>query len=76
MTKDTLRIAAAVAGASAVVAMGALAVLSGASQANAVVPEHVGGPVYSSIYNPPVTLGMPTLSSPSTVAPTAMNATG
>ena len=75
MKKDTFRTAAAVAGASAVVAMGALAVLSGASQANAVVPEHFGGPVYTSIYNPAVTLGMPTLSSSSTDAPTAMNAT-
>jgi hypothetical protein len=76
MNKHMLRAAAAVAGVSAVIAMGALAVSSGASQANAVVPEHFGGPVYTSIYNPAVTLGVPTLSSSSVDAPAPMNTTG
>jgi hypothetical protein len=74
----TFRIAAALAGGSAVVAMGALSVAAGATQAqaNTVVPEHFGGPVYTSIYSPTATLGMPTLSSSSTGTPIPMNAPG
>lgn len=78
MKTHTFRIAAAVAGGIAVVAMGALCVAAGASQAQAstVVPEHFGGPVYTSIYSPTATLGMPTLSSSSTDAPIPMTAPG
>jgi hypothetical protein len=74
--KHTFGVAAALAGASAVVAMGALSVAAGATQAhaNTVVPEHFGGPVYTSIYSPTATLGMPTLSSSSPGTPTPMNA--
>jgi hypothetical protein len=76
--KYMFRIAAALAGASAVVAMGTLSVAAGATQAqaNTVVPEHFGGPVYTSIYNPTATLDMPTLSSSSTSAPAPMSAPG
>jgi hypothetical protein len=76
--KHTFRVAAAVAGAGAVVAMGVLSVAAGATQAhaNTVIPEHFGGPVYTSIYSPTATLGMPTLSSSSTGAPTPMSAPG
>ena len=78
MKKYTFRVAAALTGSSAVVAMGALCVAAGASQAhaNTVVPEHFGGPVYTSIYSPTATLGMPTLSSSSTDAPTPMSVPG
>jgi hypothetical protein len=74
--KYTFRVAAAVPGASAVVAMGALSVAAGTkqAQANTVVPEHFGGPVYTSIYSPTATLGMPTLSSSSVESPTPMSA--
>jgi hypothetical protein len=76
--KHTFRVAAAVAGASAVVAMGMLSVAAGATQAqaNTVIPEHFGGPVNTSIYSPTATLGMPTLSSSSTGAPTPMSTLG
>jgi hypothetical protein len=76
--KNTFRVAAAVAGAGAVVAMGVLSVATGATQAqaNTVIPEHFGGPVYTSIYSPTATLGMPTLSSSSTGAPAPMSAPG
>jgi hypothetical protein len=76
--KNTFRVAAAIAGATAVVAMGALSVAAGATQAqaNTVVPEHFGGPVYTSIYSPTATLGMPTLSSSSTDTPIPMSAPG
>jgi hypothetical protein len=76
--EHTFRVAAAVAGASAVVAMGVLSVAVRATQAqaNTVIPEHFGGPVYTSIYSPTATLGMPTLSSSSTDAPTPMSAPG
>jgi hypothetical protein len=74
----TFRIAAALAGGIAVAAMGTLCVAAGATpaQANTVVPEHFGGPVYTSIYSPTATLGMPTLSSSSTDAPIPMTAPG
>jgi hypothetical protein len=75
--KYTFRIGAALAGASAVVAMGALAIAADATQAQAnTVPEHFGGPVYTSIYSPTATLGMPTLSSSSTDTPIPMSAPG
>jgi hypothetical protein len=76
--KYRFRVAAAVAGVSAVVAMGALSVAAGTAQAraNTVVPQHFGGPVYTSIYSPTATLGMPTLSSSSTVARAPMSAPG
>jgi hypothetical protein len=76
--KHTFRVAAALAGATAVVVMGALSIAAGATQAqaNTVVPEHFGGPVYTSIYSPTATLGMPTVSSSSTDTPIPMNAPG
>jgi len=76
--KHTVRIAAAVVGASAALAMGALSVAAGATQAyaNTDVPEHFGGPVNTSIYSPTATLGMPTLSSSSAATPTPMSAPG
>ena len=76
--QSTFRVGAAVAGVCAVVAMGAMSVAAGATQAkaNTVIPEHFGGPVYTSVYNPTATLGMPTLSSSSTDTPAPMNAPG
>ena len=76
--KYTFRIAAALVGASAAVAMGALSVAAGAMQvqANPVIPQHFGGPVNTSVYSPTATLSMPTLSSSSTDAPTPMSAPG
>jgi hypothetical protein len=76
--KRTFRIAAALVGANAFVAMGALSVAEGATQAhaNTVIPEHFGGPVNTSIYSPTATLGMPTLSSLSVASPTPMSAPG
>jgi hypothetical protein len=73
--KHTFRIAAALVGASAVVAMGALSVAVGATQAhaNTVIPQHFGGPVNTSIYSPTATLGMP-LSSSSAATPTPLSA--
>jgi hypothetical protein len=78
MKKNTFRIAAALAGASSVVAMGALCVAVGATEAraNAVIPQHFGGPVDTSIYSPTATLGMPTLSSSSPDTPTPVSAPG
>ena len=72
MKKHTFRVAAALAGASAAVAMGALSVAAGVTQvqANGVIPEHYGGPVYTSIYSPTATLGVPT---PSSLSPSAPN---
>jgi len=74
--KYMFRVAAALTGASALVAMGALSVDAGATraQANTVVPEHFGGPVNTSIYSPTATLSMPTLSSSSADTPMPMNA--
>ncbi len=78
MKKYTFRIAAALAGASAAVVMGALSVAAGATQAqaNPVIPQHFGGPVNTSIYSPTATLDMPTLSRSSADAPTPMSAPG
>jgi hypothetical protein len=76
MKKHTFRVAAALVGASAVVAMGALSVADSATstQAHSVAPDHFGGPVYTSIYSPTATLGMPTQSSSSAEGPTPLNA--
>lgn len=67
MQKHTFRVAAALVGASAVVTMGALSAAAGATQARAtttVIPEHFGGPVYTSIYSPSsATVGVPTSTS-------------
>jgi hypothetical protein len=64
--KHTFRIAAALVGASAVVTMGALSAAAGATQVRAtstVIPEHFGGPVYTSIFSPSsATVGVPTTS--------------
>ena len=78
MKKHTFRVAAAIAGASAFVAMGALTVAAGVTQAqpNTVIPEGYGWPVTTSVYSPPATLGMPVRSSPSTATPTPVGAPG
>ncbi|MFG1931306.1 hypothetical protein ACGFK1_11695 [Mycobacterium sp. NPDC048908] len=74
----TFRIAAAAVGAMAVAGMALLSVLSGGNrvQSASVVPEHFGGPVDTSIYNPAATLSMPTVSSSATDAPSPMSARG
>ena len=69
-----LRIAAAATGAAAAVAMGALSVAATPAQANPVAPQHFGGPVYTSIYSPTATLGVPTLSSSPPATPSPLNA--
>lgn len=76
--KHTFRVVAAVVGATAAIAMAALGVAAGASQAqvDTLIPKHFGGPVYTSIYSPTATLGMPTLSSSSTDPPKPLNAAG
>jgi hypothetical protein len=76
--KHKLRVGAALAGASAVIAMGALSVAQGVvqTQANNVLPTHFGGPVDTTVYTPTATLGMPTSSSPSAGAPAPMSAPG
>jgi hypothetical protein len=73
--RHTFRIAAALAGVGATVAMGALSVAAAATpaQANTVAPQHFGGPVYTSIYSPTATLGMPTLSSSPADTPTPLS---
>jgi len=76
--KHTLRVAAAIAGASAFVAMGALSVAAGVTQAqaNTVIPQGYEWPVTTSVYRPPATLAMTTQSSPSTATPAPMGAHG
>jgi hypothetical protein len=74
MNKHTLRIAAVLIGASAAVALGALSAGASQAQPNNAVPEHFGGPVDTTVYNPPATLGMPTQSSSPTDSPAPMNA--
>jgi hypothetical protein len=70
--KHTLRVAAAVVGASAVVAMGALSVAQGVTQAqaNTVIPQGYGWPANTTVYNPPAQVGVPTVSSSSPATPT------
>ncbi|HTI77406.1 MAG TPA: hypothetical protein VL634_20575 [Mycobacterium sp.] len=74
MNKHTLRLAAGLLGASAAITMGALSAGATQAQPNTAVPEHFGGPVYTSVYDPPASLGMPTLSSSATASPAPMNA--
>jgi len=74
MNKHTLRIAAVLVGASAAVVMGALSAGATQAQPNTAVPEHFGGPVDTTVYNPPATLGMPTQSSSATDSPAPMGA--
>jgi hypothetical protein len=78
MSTHTFRVVAAAVGASAVAGMALLCGLSdgGRAQSAAVVPEHFGGPVATSIYNPAATLSMPTLSSSPTDTPAPTNTTG
>ena len=78
MKKHSLRVAAAIAGASAFVAMGALSVAAGVTQAqaNTVIREGYDWPVTTSVYRPPATLAMTTQSSPSTATPAPMGAHG
>jgi hypothetical protein len=59
-------------GAGALITMGTCTAVLGTTQAiaGAVVPEHFGGPVNTSIDDPPVDLGIPT-SSPSNAPPSA-----
>jgi hypothetical protein len=74
MNKHTFRLAAVVVGASAAVVMGALSAGATQAQPNTAVPEHFGGPVDTTVYNPPASLGMPTLSTSSTASPAPMGA--
>jgi hypothetical protein len=69
---------AALAGAGAILAMGALSIATAATpaQANTVNPQHFGGPVDTSIYAPTATLSMPTLSTSPTDTPEPMSAAG
>ncbi|MDT7765601.1 MAG: hypothetical protein QOC63_5021 [Mycobacterium sp.] len=72
MDKHTLRVAAAIVGASAVVAMGTVSVAEGVTQAqaNTVLPESYGWPANTTVYNPPAQVGVPTQSSSSPATPT------
>jgi hypothetical protein len=74
VNRKTFRIAAAIAGAGAAATMGALSVAGAATPT--VAPQHFGGPVYTSIYSPTATLGVPTLSSSAADTPTPMSAPG
>lgn len=71
MEKHTLRVAAAIVGASAVVAMGTLFVAEGVTQtqANNVIPQGYGWPANTTVYNPPAQVGVPTQSSSSPATP-------
>ena len=72
MEKHTLRVAAAIVGASAVVAMGTVSVAEGVTQAqaNTVIPQSYGWPANTTVYNPPAQIGNPTQSSSSPATPT------
>jgi hypothetical protein len=70
------RVAAAAVGATALAGMVVISAFSDGPrvQSAAVVPEHFGGPVDTSIYNPAATLSIPTVSTSETSAPTALSA--
>lgn len=78
MKKNTLRLGAALAGASAIIAMGAVSVAQDVvqTQANNVLPTHFGGPVDTTVYTPTATLGVPTSASPTPGTPAPMSAPG
>jgi hypothetical protein len=60
-------------GAVALITMGSCTAVLGTTQAiaGAVVPEHYGGPVNTSIDNPPADIGIPTASPSSSNTPSA-----
>jgi hypothetical protein len=66
---NRMRLMSAVLGASALIAMGAYTAALGTTHAiaGAAVPEHFGGPVNTTIVDPPADIGIPT-SSPSNAA--------
>jgi hypothetical protein len=68
------RVAAALVGAIALVVAALFVGTDTQAQAKTTIPEHFGGPVYTSIYSPTATLGVPTLASSSADAPTPLNA--
>jgi hypothetical protein len=70
MSVNKFRAAAAVIGAGALITMGTMTVARPSTQPSAspVAPQHFGGPVNTSIDNPPADLGVPT-STPPTAAP-------
>lgn len=70
------RVAAAAVGATALAGMVIVSAFSDGTkmQSAAVVPEHFGGPVDTSVYNPAATLSIPTLSTSATSAPSALSA--
>ena len=78
MNRHRIRVIAALVGASAIMAMGTLSVATAATpaQENTVVPQHFGGPVYTSIYSPTATLSMPTVSTSPTEEPSPLSAAG
>jgi hypothetical protein len=63
MKLNRFRTVSAVVGAGAVLALGALSAALPATQAHAgsTLPQHFGGPVNTSIDNPPADLGVPTV---------------
>jgi hypothetical protein len=78
MKRNMIRLSAALAGASAIIVMGAVSVAQDVVQtrANNVLPTHFGGPVDTTVYTPTATLGVPTSASPSAGSPAPMNAPG
>jgi hypothetical protein len=66
MRLNRFRTVSAVVGTAAVIAMGALSAPLPATQTHAgqILPQHFGGPVNTSIDNPPAVLGIPTSTSP------------
>jgi hypothetical protein len=84
MRVNSIRTLSAAVGAGALIAMGALSATLPATQTHAgpVLPQHFGGPVNTSIDNPPADLGVPTSTPPANApfnapaAPGAVVATG
>jgi len=71
MKKHTFRVAAAVVGGGAFVAMGAMSVAAGVSEAQgpAVIPASHSAVMNTTVYTYPVTLGIPTQTSSTAPAP-------
>jgi hypothetical protein len=78
MKLNRIRTVSAAVGAGAVIAMGALTAMLPATQAHAeqVFPQHFGGPVDTTIDNPPANLGIPTSAAPTNGALNATNSPG
>ena len=74
MIAHIFRVVAAFVGAVAFVVAALFVATDTQAQAKTAIPEHFGGPVYTSIYSPTATLGMPTLASSAADAPTPLNA--